>query len=120
MRDTALWPCFEIKQQSFLIELPVGFGVWSEVGPNTYHEVGIHPVHRVNHHLPMPEPLTYEVHGIPGIVASPVLPVLYDTVKRNIILTMPVNNLQQFVLSLVSLTALPVAECPQWEHVYFS
>ena len=60
----------------------------------------------------MSESLTNEIHGIPGIVAAPILPVLYDTVERNIILTMPVNNLQQFVLSFIAFPALPVAERP--------
>ena len=68
----------------------------------------------------MSESLTNEIHGIPGIVAAPILPVLYDTVERHIILTMPVDNLQQLVLRLVSLPALPETVCPQREHVNLS
>ena len=54
-------------------------------------------VYAVNHLFAIAECLAGKVHGIPQIVAAPVLPVLDDTVKWYLEFTVVVYNLKQFL-----------------------
>ena len=46
----------------------------------------------INHLLTIGEVFSKEIHCIPQVVASPVLPVLDDTIKRHVERTILVNN----------------------------
>ena len=73
-------------------------------------------MHTVNHPLTVGECLTDKVHGIPCIIASPILPILYDSIERNLQFSIVVNHLKQFLLRLVTFATLPIAKGPKREH----
>ena len=77
-------PGGEVEEQSFLIELAVGFGLRSETRPDGDHEVGVLLMNVVDHLLSVGIFLCEEVHCVPQIVGTPVLPVLDDTVERHL------------------------------------
>ena len=104
------------KSSPFLVELPVGLGLRAEAGPDGDHEVGVLLVYLVDHLLTVGILLGEEVHGVPQIVGTPVLPVLDDAVEGHLQLAVLVDHAQQFGGTLVALLALPVAVGPEREH----
>ena len=73
-------------------------------------------VNIINHTLSPLEVLVEELHGIPVVVASPVLPVLDDAVERHSEFTVLSADLQQFLLRLIAFTTLVEAVGPEREH----
>ena len=57
-----------------------------------------------------------ELHGIPCVVAAPVLPVLNHHIDRNLERTILAEHFKQFVGTLVAFAALHEAVCPEWSH----
>ena len=55
----------------------------------------------------------HEAHGIPVGVASPVLPVLYHCVDRNLQFTVFVEHADEFIAGLIAFATLPEAHGPQ-------
>ena len=116
MRDAALWPCLEVKEQALLVELAELLCLRTEARPDRDHDMGILLMHSIDHLLSIREGLADEVHGVPSVVAAPILPVLDDTIERNLKATVLVNHLEQLLLRLVAFAALPEAEGPEREH----
>ena len=114
--QSALRPGLEVEKQAFLVELTVGFGLWSETGPDADHEVGVLLVHLINHPLAVGVFLSQEIHGVPQVVRAPILPVLDDAIERNLQLTVFIDHTKQFRSTLVAFLALPETVSPQWEH----
>ena len=56
--------------------------------------MGILLVYTVYHLTSVGKGLSDEVHGVPGVVAAPVLPVLYDAIERHTQLAVFVDYLQ--------------------------
>ena len=78
--------------------------------------MGVQPVHLVEHPLRVGELRVGEVHGIPQIVVSPVLPVLDDAVQGYTQFAVFADDADRLVLTLVAFLALPVTVGPQREH----
>ena len=97
VRDTALRPCINRQQEVLLGQFAILKCVRTETGPDGNHDVCVLLVHPVNHLLAVGKLLGEEVHGIPQIVAAPVLPVLDDSVERHLKATMHVHHLQEFL-----------------------
>src|SRR5258707_12691325 len=55
-------------------------------------------------------------HGIPITVLSPILPVLYDPIQRNLQRTISLYHIQQFELSFISLAGLKEPIDPEWHQ----
>ena len=64
------------------------------------------------------EILREEIHRIPKIVASPVLPVLYDTIQRHLQLAIFIHDTLCFCSCLVTFLRLPESVGPEGEHRY--
>ena len=73
-------------------------------------------MHFLDHLLIVGKRLGDELHGIPCVVAAPVLPVLNHHIDRNLERTVLAEHFEQFVGALVSFTALHEAVCPEWSH----
>ena len=111
-----LRPCVEMEQQLLVGKFLVGLGVGAKGGPDAQFQVGSLAVHLVNHALGVTEVGVDELHGIPVVVAAPVLPVLDDAVEGHTRLPVGAEHLQQFVLRLVAFAALVEAVGPQRQH----
>ena len=92
----------------------------TETCPDTDHEVCILAMYFLDHSFSTMIGFGQEVHGIPKVVATPILPVLDDTIQRHIVGTVPIHHFEQFLRSLIAFAALPIAECPQREHGHFT
>ena len=137
-------PCLKFQQGSHLVQLLELVGPWSEAGPYGNHQVCIVLMYVFHHffrafearfriacilvfsirkvakcflvvHL-VDVAWIHEFHGIPVGVTSPVLPVLYDTIQRNLKFAVFVEYAAQFVRTLVAFAALPVTHGPEREH----
>ena len=73
-------------------------------------------MHPVYHPLRVLEILVEEVHGVPEVVASPVLPVLHHAVHRYALGAVALEHAEKFGAALVPLAALHEAVAPQREH----
>ena len=92
----------------------------TETCPYTDHEVCILAMYFLDHSFSTMIGFGQEIHGIPKVVATPILPVLDDTIQRHIVCTVPIHHFEQFLRSLIAFAALPIAECPQGEHGHFT
>ena len=101
---------------TFLLELLKALGFGTEGCPDGDAHVGILLVNLVNHLLGAVEVGVEELHGVPVVVAAPVLPVLNDAIERNLQVTILVHHLEQFLLRLVAFAALMETVCPQGHH----
>ena len=72
-----------------------------------------HPF-RVSHFVDVAR--VHELHGIPIGIASPVLPVLHDTVQGNLQIAVFVQYTTQFIWAFVTFTALPESHGPKRKH----
>ncbi len=118
--QSALRPCLEVVEQPQRVELTILLCLRTEACPDAYHEMGMLTVYLVNHLLSVKEVLVDELHGIPRVVGTPVLPVLNDAVERYLALAVAVYNVEQLLGRLVAFLRLPVAVGPQREHRYLS
>ena len=116
MRESALRPGLYGKQKALLVEFAELLRHGSEAGPDGDHEVGVLLMNIVDELLAAGEVLAREVHRVPHIVASPVLPVLDDAVERHFESAILVNDALRLGCSLVAFFRLPEAEGPHWEH----
>ena len=73
-------------------------------------------VYIINHLLAVREILGQEVHRIPQIVRTPILPVLDDAVERHLQLTILIDDALRLAGSLITFLRLPIAVGPQREH----
>ncbi len=78
--------------------------------------MGIGGVDVIHHLLWIVETGIHELHGIPQIVAAPVLPVLDNAVEWQTELTIFVDHPGNLMLALVTLARLPESVAPQWKH----
>ena len=78
--------------------------------------MGILAVGGIHHSTAVGKVLRKEVHGVPQVVAAPILPVLDDAVERHVQLAVFVHHVEQFAAALVAFLRLPVAEGPKGEH----
>ena len=137
-------PCFKFQQGPHLVEFFVLVSPRSEAGPYGNHQVRIVLMYVFHHffrafearfriacilvfsirkvtecffviHL-VDVAWIHEFHGIPVGITSPVLPVLYDTIQRNLKFAVFVEYAAQFVRTLVAFAALPVSHGPKREH----
>ena len=120
VRKTALRPCLEIVEQSLFLKLLEGMCLRTETCPDTDHQVSVLTMHFVYHLLAAMIRFAQEIHGVPQIVVTPILPVLNDTVEGYSVGTVPMHHFEQFFRCLVAFAALPIAEGPKWEHGYLS
>ena len=141
---TIFRPCIKRHEGIDLLEFPILTSPWTKVRPNGNHQVGIvlvdifhhlfwtlqsrltlrlHAPHilrkifvvgRIAHFINIVRIL--EFHRIPVGVASPVLPILNDGIRRNLQLTILVQYTSQLIAGLISLTALPEAHRPLRKH----
>ena len=118
VRDAALWPCLDGQEQSFLIEFAELLGLRPETCPDADHEMGMLAVDVVNHPPAVAEVLCKEVHRVPKIVGTPILPILDDAVERHLQFAVLVHHALRLSSTFVSLLRLPEAVCPQREHGY--
>ena len=73
-------------------------------------------VYIVYHLFAIDKLLRKKVHRIPQVVATPILPILDNAVKRHIQCTVLVDDAFRFLGTLVALLTLPESISPQWEH----
>ena len=134
-------PRFEMEQCFQTVHLLIHFCPRTEGGPYGDHDVGVLLVHVVDHffgafdagsavvgilvfsvreefHVFRVTHLVdvagiLEFHGVPVLVAAPVLPVLDDSIQRNFQLPVFVYDFAQFVRTFVAFAALPEAQCPE-------
>ena len=114
--QAALGPGLDGEQQTLRVELAELLRHGAEAGPDADHEMGMLAVHGINHLLTILELFRQEVHGVPQIVAAPVLPVLDNTVEGHVQGTVLVDDALGLAGRLVALLRLPVAIGPKWEH----
>ena len=103
MRDTALWPCLERHQQPFLVQFTELLCLRSKAGPDRDHEVGVLGVHILDELRTCSKVFRQEVHGVPQIVRTPILPVLNDTIQRHLQSTILVHNALRLSSCLITL-----------------
>ena len=103
MRYTALRPRLDRQQQPFFVQLAELLGLRTEAGPDRNHEVGVLPVYVLNQLLAGRKVLRQEVHRVPQVVRTPVLPVLDDTVQWHLQLTIFVDDALRFLGTLIAL-----------------
>ena len=82
--------------------------------------MGVLLVYVTNHLFTVGILLREEVHGVPQIVRTPILPVLDDAVEGHLQFTIPVNHAEHLGCTLVTLLALPEAKRPKREHGHLS
>ena len=68
-------------------------------------------VELVHHSLGIWDNALVELHGVPAVLA-PVLPVLHQGVDRDFALAEFGANIENFLLAVIPLPALPVTVCP--------
>ena len=95
--DTALWPCLEIVHEVVFSQFLECLCLRTETCPYTYHDMCIVAMYLVDHPCSVCICVCEEVHGVPCVVAAPVLPVLDDSVERYIVGSMPAYNLEELV-----------------------
>ena len=116
MRETTLRPCLDRQQETLLIKFTELLSLGSETCPDRDHEVSMLIVDILYHLRSLGKVFCQEVHSIPQIVGTPILPVLYDTVERHLQLTILIHYALRLSSSLISLLRLPEAVRPQREH----
>ena len=95
--QTALRPCLEIIEKSFCLQILECLCHRTETCPDADHDMGIVPMYLINHPFSIDVCVSKEVHRIPCIVAAPVLPVLDDTVERDVVRSVPSYDFHKFV-----------------------
>ena len=118
--NTGLRPGFDVEEQSLFIQSSVRFGSRTEWGPYGNHHAGIQSMYFVNHIFGTAESRVLEIHGIPEVVMSPVLPVLNDTIQRNPQLAILFHYSYCFFLTFISFFTLHEAITPQRHHWYIT
>ena len=116
VRQSALRPRLERHQQCFLVELAELLRLWPEAGPDANHEVGVLCVYVLNHLRTVGKVLREEIHSVPQVVGTPVLPVLDDAVQRHLQLAVLIDDALRLGSTLVAFLRLPETVCPQREH----
>ena len=116
MGDATLWPRFDRQQQALLIKFTELLGVRPEARPDGNHEVGMLLMDILDQLGTAGKILCQKVHGVPKIVATPILPVLDDAVEGHLQLAILIYNTLRLGSRLITLLRLPVAKGPQWEH----
>ena len=91
-------------------------GLRSKTCPNAYHEMSVFCMDVLDHLLSIGKILGKEIHRIPQIVGTPVLPVLDDTIKWNLQCPILIDNTLRFLSTLIALLRLPETIGPQREH----
>ena len=114
--NSRLRPSSKVKQHSFFVQFSIRLGHRTEWRPDRNSHVRIHSMDIINHLLRIIECRILEIHCIPQIIMSPILPVLNDTIQRNPQFTILANDIYHFLLALISLLTLPIAISPQWKH----
>ena len=74
--------------------------------------MGVLLVYIINHLLAVREILGQEVHRVPQIVRTPVLPVLDDAVERHLQLTILIDDALRLAGGLIAFLRLPIAVGP--------
>ena len=77
-------------------------------------------MYAVNHPLIIGKLLIAKLHGIPHIVAAPILPVLDDTIERDTRFLIGIDHIQQLLRTDVTLAALMETIRPEWQHRHLS
>ena len=116
MRESALRPCLDGQQQSLFVKFSELLGLRTETRPDRDHEVGMFLMDVLDHLFAIRELLREEVHRVPQVVATPVLPVLDDAVEGDLQLTILINDTFRFAGCLITLLRLPVTIGPERKH----
>ena len=120
LRESALRPSVEVEHETLGLHFLERLGLRTERCPDADAHVGVLLVHLVDHILSAVKVGVEELHRVPVVVAAPVLPVLNDTVERNLQVTIFVHHLEQFLLRLVTLAALMETISPEGQHGHFA
>ena len=96
---------------TFFIKLLVMFGRGVELRPNRNHHTSVKGMDIINHLFGIGEAGQVKIVATPSIF-RPVTPVLYDVIDGEVTMTELLHSAYNFILSLVTFTALPVAHGP--------
>ena len=113
-------PCLKVEKHSLLIQFLIRLCHRSKRRPDRDYSLGIHAMNILHHFLRIPKLPVQEFHGIPQIISTPILPVLDDTVERNLQLTILVHHSYNLILTLIPFPTLPETISPKREHRYLT
>ena len=116
MRESALWPCLDRQQKAFLIEFAELLCLRAETCPDGNHKMGMLGMDVLNQLRASGKVLREEIHSVPQIVGSPVLPVLDDAVEGHLQGTVLINDALRFRSTLIAFLRLPETVGPEGEH----
>src|SRR5512133_1262702 len=90
-----------------------------EFRPYRHHKMTVHLMDLINHCFGIRKTHGVEFMAAP-VVFTPVKPIKYDIINRNMPFSEFLENICNFLLCFIALAALPVSHCPLWHHLSFA
>ena len=114
-RREEVYPVGTRDIMSLLHHLLSHLRVLVDLRPYAEHQFDTPVVQTVRHQVRIRIMVLIEAHGVPSIF-PPVLPVLYDDIKRHLLPLEAVDGLQDLILGMETLPAMDITRRPAWHQ----